>query len=67
LYGKETPVKLSSFKRGWKGDPFDEKPLLSRLGLHALELTLTNNHQLTAPLPNDMKALINQMEKNNRL
>jgi len=63
LYGKENPVKLSSFKRGWKGDPFDEKPLLARLGLHALELTLPDNQKLTAPLPRDMSALIKQLER----
>jgi RluA family pseudouridine synthase len=63
LYGNEKPVKLSSFKRGWKGDPFEERPLLSRLGLHALELTLPDEKILTAPLAKDMSALINQIEK----
>jgi len=63
LYGKENPVKLSSFKRRWKGDPFDEKPLLSRLGLHALEITLPGCQKLTAPMPRDMSALIKQLEK----
>jgi 23S rRNA pseudouridine1911/1915/1917 synthase len=66
LYGKETPVLLSSFKRGWRGDPLDEKPLLSRLGLHALELSLPSGvcaQKLKAPLPRDMNALIKQMEK----
>jgi len=64
LYGKEKPVKLSSFKRGWRGDPVEEKPLLSRLGLHAKELTLPDERILTAPLPKDMSSLIKQMEKN---
>jgi RluA family pseudouridine synthase len=63
LYGKENPIKLSSFKRGWKGDPVDEKPLLSRLGLHALELTLPDKQVLTAQLARDMSALIKQMER----
>jgi 23S rRNA pseudouridine1911/1915/1917 synthase len=63
LYGKETPVLLSSFKRGWKGNPQDEKPLLSRLGLHALELTLPDLETFTAVLPKDMSSLIKQMEK----
>ena len=63
LYGKEKPIKLSSFKRGWKGDPKQEKPLLSRLGLHALELTLPDGHILSAPLPKDMSSLIKQIEK----
>ncbi|MCL2181068.1 MAG: RNA pseudouridine synthase [Treponema sp.] len=64
LYGKLSPVKLSSFKRGWKGDPKEEKPLLSRLALHAAELTLPDNKTLTAPLPKDMRSLISQLEKN---
>ena len=63
LYGKETPVKLSSFKRSWRGDPLEEKPLLARLGLHALELTLPDTQTLSAPLPRDMASLIKQMEK----
>jgi len=63
LYGKENPIKLSSFKRGWKGDPLDEKPLLSRLGLHSLELTLPDKQVLTAPIARDMSALIKQLEK----
>ena len=63
LYGKQTPVKLSSFKRGYRGDPHEERPLLSRLGLHAQELTLPNGQTFTAPLPKDMDSLIKQMSK----
>jgi len=63
LYGKQNPIKLSSFKRGWKGDPHEERPLLARLGLHAQELVLPNDHVLTAPLPKDMASLINQLKK----
>ena len=63
LYGKETPVKLSSFKRGWRGDPKEERPLLARLGLHALELTLPDTRVLTAPLARDMASLVSQLEK----
>jgi 23S rRNA pseudouridine1911/1915/1917 synthase len=65
LYGKETPVLLSSFKRGWRGDPLEEKPLLARLGLHALELSLPEQAVLRAPLPRDMSSLIKQIEKQN--
>jgi 23S rRNA pseudouridine1911/1915/1917 synthase len=71
LYGKNKPILLSSFKRGWQGDPLEERPLLSRLGLHAAELYIpdyvTGNDEtglnLKAPLPRDMAALIRQMEK----
>jgi RluA family pseudouridine synthase len=46
LYGKsagrsiEKGILLSSFKKDWRGDPLYERPLLSRLGLHAAKLTL---------------------------
>jgi RluA family pseudouridine synthase len=70
LYGSLKPVFLSSFKRGWRGDPLDEKPLLSRLGLHAAKLFLPDCGPdpavpliLEAPPPRDMAALIRQMEK----
>jgi 23S rRNA pseudouridine1911/1915/1917 synthase len=70
LYGNRAGgVYLSTFKRKWSGDPLDEKPLLDRLGLHALELILPHPQaadkslDLQAPLPRDMAALIRQMEK----
>jgi 23S rRNA pseudouridine1911/1915/1917 synthase len=40
LYGKSEPVFLSKFKRKWKGDPFEEKALISRLALHSESLLL---------------------------
>ncbi|MDR2478583.1 MAG: RluA family pseudouridine synthase [Treponema sp.] len=68
LYGKDRPVLLSSFKRDWRGDPLEEKPLLIRLGLHAAALDLPAPSgpgvlSLRAPLPRDMAALVRQMEK----
>ena len=68
LYGTDKPVLLSSFKRNWRGDPLEEKPLLARLGLHAAELSLpagagSGALALSAPLPRDMAALTRQMEK----
>jgi len=64
MYGKGKPVMLSEIKRNWHGDPYEEKPLLARLGLHAAELVLpAESINLRAPLPRDMAALINQMEK----
>jgi RluA family pseudouridine synthase len=56
-------VYLSSFKRDWRGDALDERPLLARLGLHAARLALPGGLVLEAPLPRDMAALIRQMEK----
>jgi 23S rRNA-/tRNA-specific pseudouridylate synthase len=38
--GVEKGVFLSSFKKGWRGDPLTEQPLLARLGLHAAHLRL---------------------------
>ncbi|GHV80907.1 RNA pseudouridine synthase [Spirochaetia bacterium] len=71
LYGTRNspkPVYLSAIKKGWRGDPQEEKPLLERLGLHAGKLTLpyppgSAGLSLEAPLPRDMAALIKQMEK----
>jgi RluA family pseudouridine synthase len=72
LYGNAKPVLLSAIKRSWRGDLLEERPLLSRLGLHAAELFIpgytkdgaeTAGLCLKAPLPKDMSALINQMEK----
>ncbi|MDR0568441.1 MAG: RluA family pseudouridine synthase [Spirochaetaceae bacterium] len=62
LYGTLKPVMLSSFKRGWRGDPLEERPLIARLGLHAAEL-LFPDRTLTAPTPRDIAAFIKQMEK----
>lgn len=72
LYGTLKPIFLSSFKRGWQGDPLQERPLLARLGLHAASLILPDYRRdpgtgesmtLQAPLPRDMAALIKQMGK----
>jgi RluA family pseudouridine synthase len=67
--GKPDALLLSSFKRGWRGDPLAERPLLARLGLHAAALTLpaecgfSEPFTLVAPLPKDMAAALNQMKK----
>jgi RluA family pseudouridine synthase len=77
FYGNTKPVFLSAIKRGWRGDPFEEKPLLTRLGLHGAELYIPEYKSsvgpadadsekgvtLMAPLFRDMAALVNQMEK----
>ncbi|MDR0387904.1 MAG: RluA family pseudouridine synthase [Treponema sp.] len=79
LYGEaarrghaEKGVFLSSFKKGWRGDPLTEQPLLARLGLHALHLTLPDYHEdasgcqglsLYAPLSRDMATLVTQLAK----
>jgi RluA family pseudouridine synthase len=64
LYGDGKPVFLSSFKRGWRGDRFEERPLLARLALHARSLEIPGpGLSFSAPLHRDMAALIAQLEK----
>ncbi|MDR0290020.1 MAG: RluA family pseudouridine synthase [Treponema sp.] len=75
LYATDKPVLLSAIKKNWRGDLLDEKPLLERLGLHAVELSLpiaaasdesaNNQNILTiqAPVPRDIAALIKQLKK----
>jgi RluA family pseudouridine synthase len=72
LYGSDKPVFLSSFKKNWRGNPLDEKPLLARLGLHAAELFLpaaavSGGGQIAfamkAPTPRDVSATLKQMKK----
>ena len=74
LYGPlsgDEGVYLSSFKRGWRGERLDERPLLGRLGLHAVSLSLPARRSgageagltVHAPLFRDMAALLRQIEK----
>ena len=63
FYGNIKPVFLSAIKSNWQGDKQKEKPLLSRLGLHAAELILPGGLILKAPISRDMAALIKQMDK----
>lgn len=70
LYGDGRPLRLSSFKRGWRGDPWEEKPLIDRLALHAAALDLppkkaddSERLSFVAALPRDMTAVVRQLEK----
>src|ERR1700761_3946099 len=69
LYGDPKPVLLSSFKRNFKLSLHDEqeRPLLARLALHSQRLSFTDAqgtaHILEAPLPKDMRALLQQLRK----
>jgi RluA family pseudouridine synthase len=67
VYGGGTELLLSGLKRGYKGRE-DEKPLITRLALHAAGLTF--KHPLTrepftlhAPLPNDMEVALKYLRK----
>jgi RluA family pseudouridine synthase len=66
--GNQKPVKLSDLKKKWHGDEYDEQPLLSRLALHAYQLTITHpktqeRMTFTAPYPKDMDATRKQLAK----
>lgn len=70
VYGDGKPVLLSSFKKKYnlsKND-LEERPIISRLALHSHHLHFRDIHQkefsLEAPLPKDMKALLQQLKKN---
>jgi 23S rRNA pseudouridine955/2504/2580 synthase/23S rRNA pseudouridine1911/1915/1917 synthase len=70
LYGDGQPILLSSIKRKFKlsKDVLEERPILNRLALHSarLKFTAANGEQfdLEAPLQKDLKALLQQLEKN---
>lgn len=66
--GNQKPVRLSEIKRKWNGDEIDERPLLSRLALHAYKLELAHpktgeTMTFTAPYPKDMEATRKQLAK----
>lgn len=64
--GNQHPVLLSELKRRWNGDPKTERPLLSRLALHAYMLTIFHPAMgdkmvFVAPYPKDMDATRKQL------
>ncbi|HEY4062758.1 MAG TPA: RluA family pseudouridine synthase [Puia sp.] len=69
LYGDARPILISSFKRNFKLSKSEEqeRPILARLGLHSQLLHFKDEkgeyHTLDAPLPKDMKALLQQLRK----
>ncbi len=69
LYGDGKPVYLSSFKKKFNlsRDSETERPLLHRLALHAAVLEFKDagniTHVIEAPLPKDLKAMLQQLTK----
>ncbi len=69
LYGDGKPFLLSNIKRKYNMSKNEEaeRPLLSRLALHAYKLSFTDmhGHEITAeaPLPKDIAACVNQLNK----
>lgn len=72
LYGDPTPLRLSLIKKNYKlsKSEEEERPILNRLGLHASKLTVPlptgQSITLEAPLPKDLRALIQQLNKLNK-
>jgi 23S rRNA pseudouridine955/2504/2580 synthase/23S rRNA pseudouridine1911/1915/1917 synthase len=68
IYGQHAAFYLSSIKKKYKQSDPEEKPIISRLTLHAYELEL--NHpftgermKFTSTLPHDMEALLKVLRK----
>lgn len=70
LYGDGKPILLSSVKRKYKLSKHDEeeRPMLNRLALHSYRLKFTDLDgkvfDLKAELPKDIRALLQQLKKN---
>ncbi|MGX5820209.1 RluA family pseudouridine synthase [Chitinophaga lutea] len=72
MYGTSEPVRLSAIKKKFRLGKFteEERPLLSRLALHAFQLRFTDEqgirHELEAPLPKDIHAVLQQLRKHKK-
>lgn len=71
LYGDGKPVFVSQIKKNFKlsKNVLDEIPILQRLALHAYQLKFSWNNKdidLIAEPPKDIRALLIQLEKNNK-
>src|SRR5690606_31033985 len=73
LYGNGKGILLSQIKKKYKNtDPLgEEKPILGRLALHAAALRFPHSDgsmiSIEAPLPKDMHAAVQQLEKWSKL
>lgn len=68
FYGNRSEIFLSSFKRRYRSYDREERPLVSRLTLHAERLTVRHpgtGERVTfdAPLARDLRALLTQLRK----
>ncbi|HEX4792209.1 MAG TPA: RNA pseudouridine synthase [Humisphaera sp.] len=65
-HGHEPGIFLSGFKKGYRASG-EERPLISRLTLHAHRLTFADqagqSTQIEAPLPKDFRAALNMLRK----
>lgn len=71
-YGDGKPVFISQIKHHYKlsKEELEERPLLHRLALHASQLTFKDlkgeEINLEAPLPKDLRAVLNQLSKHKK-
>lgn len=68
IYGDPKPVLLSSLKKNYKlaKNTEEERPILSRLGLHSSQLKFKwrgQDFDFEAPLPKDLRATLQQLRK----
>ena len=67
LYGDPKPILLSAFKKKFKVSKYqEERPMLSRLGLHSHELKFRFSgidYHIDAPISKDISALLTQLRK----
>lgn len=69
VYGDGQPIMVSSIRRKFKlsKSEDEERPILSRLGLHSQRLKFQDmngeTHDLEAEMPKDMRALMQQLRK----
>ncbi|MES1215955.1 MAG: RluA family pseudouridine synthase [Bacteroidota bacterium] len=69
LYGDGKPVLISSLKNKFKlsKNELEERPILNRLALHAWQLKFISldgkKIELEAPLPKDLRAVLQQLNK----
>jgi 23S rRNA pseudouridine955/2504/2580 synthase/23S rRNA pseudouridine1911/1915/1917 synthase len=71
LYGSAEPIYLSSLKRNYHLSKKEEseRPILSRLALHSLQLKFDLNgehYEFEAEIPKDLRAPLKQLRKLNR-
>lgn len=69
VYGDGKPVLISALKKKYNlsKNELEERPILGRLALHAFQLSFKDRDgnviELEAPLPKDMKATLQQLQK----
>jgi len=69
LYGDGKPILISSLKNKFKlsKDELEERPILNRLALHASKLSFAlpdgKKIELESPLPKDLRAALQQLNK----